>query len=227
MRSIFFILFLFISPKIFCQDTVITKMIVFDQEDMSQYSSEKSGIYKKNALKINPLLIVNGEIPIYYERSLNKHFALEAAIGITFKNYLGDFLDELDDEFNSFDNEEILSNPSFKLGLRYYTEGVGLDGFYFSVEYAKRKYSSSVLLVPGVPAFKEETSINEFKLIVGNQEHNYWDSFFIDYYAGVGVRNQNISEVGETFGNVRGYTINKRDKSGPALYLGLKVGFEF
>lgn len=231
----FFILILTIS---YGQDTITTKVIVFDEEDMSKYNSDDRE-YGKNAIKINPLLYFNGEIPIYYERAISKSFSVEAAIGITYKDYIGSLFDDNDNDFGDSDNDQIHPQPSFKLGLRYYTGGYALEDFYFALEFAHRKYAvtkeveyfenNSIVTTE----LKEENSINEFKLIIGSQAHSYWDNFFVDYYAGVGIKNEEIIEISIddiATGNNNNIIIpilDKRTKSSPALYLGLKIGFEF
>jgi hypothetical protein len=226
---------LFCSINVIGQDTITTKVIVFDQDDMSKFDTKKE--YGKNALKINPLLITSGEIPIYYERALNKSLSAEIAIGITYKDYMGDLLDDSDNDFSDSETDQVHPNISFKTGLRFYTGGEALDGFYFAVEYAKRKYATTKEVTAysvssmslNTLFLKEENSINEFKLIVGSQTHNYWDNFFVDYYGGVGIKNQDkivINLEQDALGNDI-YQLVPRKKSGPAIYLGLKFGFEF
>lgn len=238
MKSLiaFSILFLVSLSSAYSQDTITTKVIVFDEDDMSKYDDESSN-YGKNAIKINPLLVLNGEIPIYFERVLFSSFTAEFAIGITYVDYIGNLLDDSDKNYESSDRDQVHSNPSFKLGLRYYSGGIALDGFYFALEYAKRKYSITKEVIifdynnnkETTSYFKEENSINEFKLIVGSQTHNYWDNFFFDYYGGVGIRNESYTEIVEDFSNPNftTYKLEAFKKSGPAFYLGLKIGFEF
>ena len=43
----------------------------------------------KNVFKLNPLLFLRGEAPLYYERALSPKISAEVAVGVTFRNYLG------------------------------------------------------------------------------------------------------------------------------------------
>lgn len=231
------------------QDTVKTTLIIFDQDNINEvtHKNDKDVKNQKNAFKFNPLLILNGEIPIYYERALNNNVSIEGAIGMTFKNYIGsvsNFLGEGDDEeIYDTKKEKIKSNISFKLGIRYYTADVVLDGFYFALEYANRKYSTEQTITYSqynpitffsttqTNVFNTEKSYNEFKLIAGSQSHNYWDNFFIDYYFGVGINKLNVIKVAriEDVNNSSYYTYGliSENKIIPSLYAGLKIGFAF
>ncbi len=232
------------------QDTVKTTLIIFDQDNINEvtHKNDKDLKIYKNAFKFNPLLILNGEAPVYYERALNNNFSIEGAIGITFKNYIGNvsnflFEENNDDEIYDTKKEKIKSNISFKLGVRYYTGGVVLDGFYFALEYANRKYSAEQTITyenydpitffstTQTNVFNTETLYNEFKLIAGSQSHSYWDNFFIDYYFGVGINKQSIKKISriEGINNSSNYTYEliSEKKLSPSLYAGLKIGFEF
>ena len=240
MKITIITLSILISLNLFSQDTIITKLIIFDEEDMSKYDSSNEN-YGKNAIKFNPLLLINGEIPLYYERAINSSFSAEIALGMTYRDYLGDLWRSLDDD-GALENTKINSHFSYKLALRYYTGGVALDGFYFSLEYANRKYSQDVIIesydynmvtgtnVTTINNFTEQQFHNEFKMICGSQEHSYWDNFFIDYYIGVGVDKKTSSSIESKRDDLTGintYTLEKLEESKPRFYLGMKLGFEF
>ena len=250
MKAKLLVLLLFISINLLkAQDTVKTTLIIFDQDNLNEvtHKNDKDVKNQKNAFKFNPLLILNGETPIYYERALNNNVSIEGAIGMTFKNYMGNALsflgEEDEDEIYDTKKEKIKSNISFKLGIRYYTADVVLDGFYFALEYANRKYSTEQTITYNIynpitsfsttqtNIFNTEKSFNEFKLIAGSQNHNYWDNFFIDYYFGVGINKQNIKKIDriEDINNSSYYTYEliSENKISPSLYAGLKIGFAF
>ena len=109
-------------------------------------------------------------------------------------------------------------------------------------EFAKRKYGKELSVTSNYydpitsvytlqnDVFNVEKSYSEFKIIAGNQEHSYWESFFVDYYFGVGINKQNnielVSEFDSTTGNEKLKLINET-KTTPSLYAGIKLGFEF
>jgi hypothetical protein len=240
MKTFTTIVFLLINLVLFSQDTITTKVIIFDEDDMSKYDSSNPN-YGENAIKFNPLLLINGEIPLYYERAINSSFSAEIALGMTYRDYFGDLLRSLDDE-NYRENTKTNSHFSYKLAIRYYTGGVALDGFYFSLEYANRKYSQDVKIesseyniitnsnITSTNNFTEKQFHNEFKIICGSQEHSYWDNFFVDYYIGVGVDKRTLSSIESKRNDQTGvnlYTLEKLEESKPRFYLGMKLGFEF
>ncbi|HRN40940.1 MAG TPA: hypothetical protein PK649_02570 [Vicingus sp.] len=246
-KLVFILFFNLITFFLKAQDTVKTSLIIFDQDDISAVTNKdgEDKSYPKNALKFNPLLLVRGEIPIYYERAINDYFSIEVAIGMTYKDYVSGIFDK-----NNFSGEsvkeEISSNISYKLGLRFYTGGVVMDGFYFALEYAKRDYSKSInfssynyitdpltyntTTTKVDYKFNEYYYHNEYKIIVGSQEHYYWDNFFIDYYVGAGIDKYTKSEVTNEINQISNspeYKNNIESSTAPRFYLGLKFGFVF
>lgn len=229
---------LFLSNNIFCQDTITTKVIIFDEEDITKYDSSNKN-YGKNALKFNPLLLINGEIPLFYERAINSSFSFEVALGMTYRDYLGDLWESLDDDDLTRENTKINSHFSFKLAARHYTGGIALDGFYFSLEYANRKYSQDIIIesydynsVTGTNLtetynFTEQQFHKEFKIICGSQDYNYWDNFFVDYYVGVGIDKRTFANTETSRDNISEIKLIKSEDLKPRFYLGIKLGFEF
>lgn len=252
-----FLLILMLSAsslsKLVGQDTVKTRLIIFDDEELTTPKAKKEKIkdvdFRKNALKINPLLYLRGELPIYYERALTQNLSIEAAVGMTFKDYSAGFANSFDESSNNYNSErakeKVIPNTSFKLGLRYYSGDVVLDGFYFAIEYAKRDYTKEVTITDEIVTntvgfsntfatvvynFKEEEFHNEIKLIVGSQEHYYWDNVFIDYYLGAGIDKYSEKKIEVTYNSTTSqndYVLNSKSETVPRFYLGLKIGFVF
>lgn len=246
MKNILLIFLIVITLKGYNQDTVKTTLIIFDQDNINTVTNKNNDSKnQKNALKINPLLYVRGEIPIYYERALNDYLSVEAAIGMTFKDYSTGLFDD-GDSFDEKPEEKINSHVSFKLGLRYYSGGVVMDGFYFALEFAKRDYSKELTFVHVDNIYDPQTytytnltqtyhlteydNHKEFKLIVGSQEHYYWDNFFVDYYLGVGIDSYEKARVERDLDNntnISTYKVIPTSSTKPRFYLGLKFGFMF
>lgn len=232
------------------QDTIKTSIIVFDHDDVDKIISSNGtkSLRKKNALKINPLLILNGEIPVYYERAISDRFSVEFAIGLTFVDYLGNnmttfFSDgESEGRVNVGEDvtERINKNISFKSGLRYYLDDIILEDYYFAVEFAQRTFSRELIIdedqygSTGYSVKKEFDEIqvhNEMKLIFGNQIHSYSGNLFLDYYIGVGLDVYRKEEAREDYnasnGLVRSYVLKKEEGIKPRFYFGFKMGFLF
>jgi hypothetical protein len=235
MRYLFLIVLLNLTQCIFSQNTITTKVIVFDEEDIDQYDSSPKFL-AKNAIKFNPLLLFNGEIPIYYERAITNNLSGELGLGITFKDYIGDLWRSIDED-TEWSNSKSKSHFSYKLGLRYYTGGEALDGFYFALEHANRKFSQDILIESNNynPTSGEYENINynleekqfhkEYKIICGNQEHDYFDHFFLDYYLGVGINKRTSTKIESNDNGT--YSTKEVEETLPRFYLGVKLGFEF
>lgn len=247
------LLFIFLTSYIAAQDTIKTSVIVFDHDDVDDViQSDGKSLRKKNALKINPLLILNGEIPIYYERAISDRFSVEFAIGLTFVDYMGNSMHSFFSDGQSEGRvnvgedvaEKINKKVSFKSGLRYYLDDVILEDYYFAVEFAHRAFSRELIIDEdqydptgyslGYSVKKEFDEIqihNEMKLIFGNQTHSYSGNFFIDYYIGVGIdmfiKEEAREDYSSSNGYVRSYVLKKEEGVKPRFYFGFKMGFLF
>lgn len=248
------ILFIVVST-IKAQDSIITNVIVFDKTGLNNTSdtlikkTDKISQFK-NAIKINPLLYVRGELPVYYERVINKNFSLEAGIGITFKDYLGGLYEEMSlDDFGlmgSDVSEKMKVNLSYRLGVRFFPSGYALDGVYFSLEFAKRNFDMNLSIKNSTPefdpitftsiqnntiyTFNEQRYHNELKFIYGENEFFSWDNSFLDFYIGAGIdfySEKKVKATNETFTNKQIYTLESSNNIVPKFYLGVKYGFVF
>lgn len=252
--SLFFCTF-FVVLKTNAQDTIITNVIVFDKTDLKESSdSTKNKTDKisqfKNAIKINPLLFLRGELPIYYERVIHKNFSLEAAIGLTFKDYLGGIFEEMSsDDFDLIGadvTEKMKANISYKFGVRFFPSGYALDGVYFSLEFAKRNFDMNLSIKNNIPefdpitftqiinntvyTFNEKRYHTEIKFIYGENEFYFWDNMFLDYYVGAGIdfySEKKVKVTSENFTNKHTYSLESSNNIIPKFYLGVKYGFVF
>ncbi len=169
-KSILFLsLLTFITKTVFAQETVY-----FKSDKIKTSKSKKKTSSTLNIIKIAPFAFIGGNIPVFYERSINETFSIQAGIGITSKNYLLDVLraasddgsgsgsvygaqkivwsngqvDNISNQIDDLDNN-YLSRKS-KLGFSYsiepkvYLESEGLEGAFFSLSYNGAKYSNSI-----------------------------------------------------------------------------------
>lgn len=192
----------------------------------------------KNAIKLNPLLFFRGEIPIYYERALTPNLSLELGVGVTLRNYLAlSFVGDDADDFGA--GTEIVPNPSFHFGARYYlTEDLEPQGWYTQLEFAMLKYSKDIRVRdPNNPAnqftdqkLRDERTYNDIRLLAGYQMLSWSSNWLLDFYGGVALRSRHTEKVNETLDLTTDqylYSTEESDDVVPALFLGVKLGLGF
>jgi hypothetical protein len=177
-------------------------------------------------IKLNPLLIFVGEIPVYYERRLADHIGLEGSIGITLTDYLNYAMDDAID----INNEKTKIGYSFSLGLHLYTSkfNKGMDELYFSPEIKIKNYYSELFHYGNqsiTPAVQQSRKFLDFQLKLGYL--SYWsDNVCVDYYCGIGLRNRNITSANIDYvGNTIDITMNKTQDLVPCISAGVKIGY--
>ncbi len=225
------------------------KINVFGSDSVNVFGGYKSKSKNspiKNIIKFNPLLFINGDIPIYYERVVNKFMTFEVAPGLTYHDFWGDIYNEAQtDTFFTLPyepNTQYKVGYSFKADVKFFPGKDNLlDGFYLSPEVGYRHYSANYanydssgnLLSTYLPG---HTNVLDFKAIVGHEyESDNVDDFMWDIYVGLGVRY--ISAVyyeegqGPNAFNAYGYSYQTYDTRMktlsewmPTVYLGVKIG---
>ncbi len=154
---------------------ILAQETVYFKSDKSKTSrSKKKGSSELNIIKIAPFAFIGGNIPVFFERSINETFSIQAGIGVTSKNYILDALraasndggssgsvygaqkivwnngqvNDISNQIDDLDNN-YLSRKS-KLGFSYsiepkvYLESEGLDGAFLSLSYNSAKFSNSI-----------------------------------------------------------------------------------
>jgi Protein of unknown function (DUF3575) len=90
MKKLVFALILTTSITFsYAQETV-----VFSTKSREASASKKKGSSMQNIVKIAPLSFISGFVPVFYERSINDFFSVQAGIGLTTKNYILDAIGE-------------------------------------------------------------------------------------------------------------------------------------
>jgi hypothetical protein len=227
---------------VFCLFVAVTPFRSFGQDDKNK---AKVLLYKdriaakwdtvncvKNAIKINPLLFLRGEVPIYYERALTQRLSAEVALGFTYRNYLNvTFAGDDADAFSA--GTKILANPSFHVGFRYYfKDELEPDGPYMQVEFAYLKYSKDITEKDSTGAFtdrtnRDERTFNDVRLYYGFQRISATNNWLMDIYAGVALRTRQMLIVHENLDLGKDewtYEVEKKNDVVPAFFLGIKVG---
>lgn len=207
-----------------------TKVVVENETKPFRFDTVRA---VKNAFKMNPLIFLTGEIPLYYERALSPQISVEAAIGITLRNYISLSFNEDTDDFGG--GIEILTKPSFHFAFRYYfDDNVELAGLYLSPEFSYRNYSKYVTEKDDDGGFTDQKLLderiyNDIKLVLGYQVLSHSSNWVVDMYTGLGARVRSLSIVKEqnTLGNGFNYEVEEKSDIVPAFYLGFKLGYGF
>jgi hypothetical protein len=216
-------------------DTTVTKptkVEVFNADNYFSRESKPTDI--KNAVKVNPLLIINGDIPFYYERRLGQAVSMEIAAGITLRDYFAELISE---DF-SFESDNRIGKTGYSLhgAFRYYPSKYysAIEGFYFSPNIRFRSYSALVNPCPNqviIPSFKEYKKNTDYMITIGHQDLDGFDEdVVIDYYLGFGIRKRVYNEFlcTDLSGNKYEITETKDlEKIRPLFVMGIKLGLGF
>lgn len=250
MRTILFIISLFISFSLMAQKT---RVIEFGSD-----SKDSDNEYKLNIVKTSPVSFIFGKQPIEFERELTDYLSVQAGIGLTFPavlsgttggliSYLIDSAGETQ-ECNSeqWTNDycDDIFDPSFrktKLGFnlsispRLWFSSDGIEGSYIApvlryITYrsdAERVIEGQSQITRTPDSFdKESTKNTDFVVHYGYQWLN--DAITWEYFVGLGVRNQKRTrqDLGYEGNRIQNGTITESDRS--VLYdFGIRVGFRF
>lgn len=163
----------------------------------------------RNAIKLNPLLFLRGDIPLYFEKNFNSKFSVELGAGVTTADYLAMSL-EIDS--TGFDNLESKIGYSFDVGFRYYASDYAFEpeGLFFGIDYRHQQYFASI------DKLDYKRTNNDFRFLIGNLS-NFAENAFWEPYLGLGIRQRTSSLDGST--RLNGIV--------PFLSCGLKIGIYF
>ncbi len=208
-----------------------TKVVLYKDRIAAQWDTVNC---VKNVVKINPLLFLRGEVPVYYERALSSRLSAELGMGITLRNYVnltfaGDHADA--DDFGA--GTKILTSPSAHLGFRYYlTDDLEPQGNYLQVEFAYLRYGKKISEKDSTGQFNgitnlDERIFNDVRLYYGYQKLSSTSNWLFDFYAGVALRSRHMIIVNEDLNTSTRkvtYDIEEIDDLVPAFFLGVKIG---
>jgi hypothetical protein len=207
--------------------------VLLERERMAQQFDTSRVV--KNMFKLNPLLLLRGELPLYYERALTHRLSVEVAVGFTMRDHLALALtsDDADDIGAGVD---IVPQPTYRGGFRYYlVDDLEPQGTYLQVEFAHLAYVKDITetgangLFTG-RAYRDTRTWNDLRLLFGLQQLGRSSNWAYDLYAGVGYRVRHEDVVRETRDLGTGlysYATEQRDRHVPIFLLGVKVGLGF
>ncbi len=178
-----------------------------------------------NLIKANPLLILAGDIPIYYERRIGDRLGIEVGIGPTLTDYFTSLV--FDENIDGF---KTVVGYSFSSGLHLFTSKhyKGLEDLYFSPEFRIRKYYSELINYGGIeisPGIDQSRTLIDFQIKIGLI--SYWsDNVSAEYYCGIGIRNRIINKADvQSTSNYLTITMKKSQDLIPCISAGVKIGF--
>jgi hypothetical protein len=221
----YFILIVFTFCNTFsCYTQILTS-------ELDAYQSTDSLYAVRNTFKIDPLQVINGDIPLLFEKYITKHISVELGLGVTRRNFLSPVFEyDLDNLSRSV---KIRTQPSFKIGFRYYFDNnEELDGFYVSPEYNYRVNRKDFLVLDSIgnttgSEFIDKRTYTDLKLVIGRQVLSYSSNFLVDYYLGFGFRSKKLNEVHQLIGNSEDYFYEVKNENKIAFFIGIKLGFGF
>ena len=192
-------------------------------------------------VKINPLLIFNGEFPVYVEKQISGIFSVEAGLGVTFRDYagpLGEYYGP--DQVTFFDSVAVRNKYSavrpgftFKLGGRIYLDGADdyPEGMYLAAEFRYKTYSFRFTepndgLEPGRTIGLTDQYM-DFVGVLGRQ-YELAENLLVDSYTGIGFRRKTVEFVRAGIGQTSlVYTASKGVVGVPLFSVGFKLGYYF
>jgi hypothetical protein len=224
----FFLLFGIFFHCLAQTDTNRTSVtVVYSKVEYKRTEKDKS-IY--NLIKINPLLVLNGDIPLYYERRIKDRFSIEGGIGFTHMDYIYHSY-VLYDEYGE---EERRAKPGYSLmvSAKFYPSSYtkALDEFYFGPEIRFRRYNTEVEDCETTSFsgyLPEYRMVTDFKITVGYITY-LTDEVILDFYGGIGMRSRNVSLAYCDHTSLNPIMIydNYTDMV-PLFSAGIKLGFGF
>lgn len=165
-----FSLFLKIDGNLLAQNVSI--------KDNSYYFDDKGGISDGRCLnKIIVLTIVNGDIPIFYEKVLGKSFCIEVVAGLLLPYHTFELADIL---FEDIKNVEPSFGYSLWLQPKYYIQHMAPEHNYLGLQYRRKNY-----------VFDNETTVYTDKSLNFGLQFSYRKKMIFDYCIGFGSRNKN------------------------------------
>lgn len=198
--------------------------IEYSTESQKQETKSNS----RNAIKLNPLLFLRGDIPIYFEKNITDKIFIEIGAGVTFRDYLTSTNYNLDDDHDL--EYDVKLGYSYRIGLRYYAADFSYEpyGFYFGLSYQSQNYRSVLTSLNDLEDLNNDikTHNKDFRLEIGYVT-TFEESVFLEPYIGLGIRSRKFDEITIDSNNSNVYEIEKTNDIVPFLSAGVKIGFSF
>lgn len=185
-----------------------------------------------NALKLDPLQVLRGEILVFYERRVTDRVSLEVGLGLTRRNWAFALFDVDADDLRR--NINVRTGPSARLGIRFYLkDSPELNGMYIMPQVAYKVYEKNFAELDSAGELNgvdhiDRREIGEFNVCFGYQHLSYNSNFFYDVYVGIGYAIRRGTEVSRLNLPVETrYASGPLNDDGPVPLIGVKLGWGF
>lgn len=124
--------------------TLCSCAILYGQnaEDVDYYLNDGGLSKRKNLIKLNPISIISGEVPFFYERIFSKSFGMEVGVGVLLPYYNPEFPELI------WDNPIGVTNPvggySWYLFPKLYLGRGAPESTYVGFQVRKRNFDTDV-----------------------------------------------------------------------------------
>src|SRR6056300_35759 len=221
------------------RDLNSTSAVVSPSIRSAAVSGMNGGMYYSrynHAVKISPVALFAGEIPVSYERKMNDYFTLEGGIGLTTFNLTEDLIRG----YSNRGDGETVSKLSYSalLNAKFFPEGNAFeDGYYVAFNLNQRNYAQDFNTTSSSTGL--DTTVNEMfrwsdiGFTLGYQSRPS-ERMILDWFIGAAIRQKSrsttdyIQEFDPTSGLFIGsYALNVSPNTTPALLAGVKISVLF
>lgn len=208
-----------------------------DDDNVLIYSSyddagkEKVAQTTKFTIKINPLLILSGDLPIYVEKPFGDNFSMEVGVGVTHEDFLYNIAPV--DEFAT--NEERRANIGYsgRIAAKYYPSSFlpAPEGWYGGIEFRYRRYNTQILDNCDDSSLSSTYLDESRKQLDGRIIFGYslilGENIVFDLYSGIGMRYSDVDEYQCINSGPSQFLVKQTEppSTAPRLSLGFKFGF--
>lgn len=183
----------------------------------------------QKAAKIDPGLLLRGELSVYYEWRLSRHFSVEGSFGVTYIDFL---YETFENNARFLPDGEESNRVQFHTGIaarlqpRYYPSRYesAIEGFYIAPTVCYRTWNMEYFVNNGLVAVPHDVkrTWTELRLQIGEQDCDPYSVVFTEWYLNFGVQMRN-----DDFVVGRGITAEVQNEIYSRLVFGagIKIGF--
>jgi hypothetical protein len=210
---------------------------VFDAngKDDYDYFVKKNANNPKNVIKINPLEVLDGSFPVFYERVIHPKFSVEVGLGVTtVSSTFAEFRSALSNSafYDGFVKGK--TGTMFKIGVRYYASkgDDAPEGSYFAAEYQVKKFNFDAYKmdingsrISSAPYQATSVTNSDLLRLLFGYQYEGNSNFKWDTFIGLGWRTTTLNGwyLNDNSKAVLGSVSNVK----PVFIIGFKLGVAF